>query len=163
MSPNKALNYITANGKSALQNELNQLWKQERPEWTQRVSDAAKEGDRSENAEYIYSKKKLREIDRRIRFLSKRLDVIQVVDRLPSDQSRVFFGAWITLDSPDGQVEYRLVGSDEINAKPGYISINSPLANQLIGKSVGDCFSLLIQENEIDYEILKIHYEFNKK
>ncbi|MBT8448508.1 MAG: transcription elongation factor GreB [Gammaproteobacteria bacterium] len=162
MSQIMALNYITATGKTALQKELDYLWKQERPEWTQRVSDAAKEGDRSENAEYIYSKKKLREIDRRIRFLSKRLDVIEVVARLPSDQSRVFFGAWVTLDSTKGQVHYRLVGSDEINAEPGYISINSPLAQQLIGKSVGDVFSLAINNTENDYEILNIEYT-NKK
>ena len=158
MSQNKAVNYITAAGKTALQNELSQLWKKERPEWTQRVSDAAKEGDRSENAEYIYSKKKLREIDRRIRFLSKRLDVIEVVARLPSDQSRVFFGAWVTLDTTLGQVNYRLVGSDEINARPGYISINSPLAKCLLGKTVGDVFSLTINDTETDYELLKISY-----
>lgn len=158
MSQRNALNYITASGKTALQDELRQLWKVERPEWTQRVSDAAKEGDRSENAEYIYSKKKLREIDRRIRFLSKRLDVIEVVARLPSDQSRVFFGAWVTLDSDQGQVHYRLVGSDEINAEPGYISINSPLAQQLVGKAVGDVFSVTINDNTKDYEILNITY-----
>ncbi len=100
---------------------------------------AALGGDRSENAEYIYGKKQLREIDRRVRFLSKRLDEVSVVDRLPEDRSRVFFGAWVTIEDEDGsEQEYRIVGADEFDLEKGYLSINSPLARALIGKHLDD-------------------------
>jgi len=106
--------YITADGASKLRAELEQLWTVERPRVTQEVADAAAQGDRSENAEYIYGKRRLREIDRRVRFLSKRLDALTVVTESPSDASRVFFGAWVTLEDEEGeQVTYRIVGPDE--------------------------------------------------
>jgi len=152
-------NYITQNGEKTLRNELRQLWRVERPEWTQRVSDAAKEGDRSENAEYIYSKKKLREIDRRVRYLTKRLETIEVVTRTPADQSKIFFGAWVDLLLDDNQVTYRLVGSDEFDQEDSYISIDSPLARQLLGKTVDDEVTLKIAEDTKVYTVLAVYYE----
>lgn len=131
--------YITPDGYRRLNEELQYLWKVRRPEVTRAVQEAAAQGDRSENAEYIYGKKMLREIDRRIRFLSKRLDDMTVVDRLPDDRGRVFFGAWVTLEDEAGErVEYRLVGPDEIDPARGWISIDSPLARALLGKRVDD-------------------------
>ena len=103
------------------------------------MQEAAAQGDRSENAEYIYGKKQLREIDRRVRFLSKRLDDMTVVERLPEDQSRVFFGAWVELENEHGDLEtYRLVGPDETDAERSYISIDAPLARALLKKQVDD-------------------------
>ncbi|MZR64209.1 transcription elongation factor GreB [Alcanivorax sp. DP30] len=134
-----ASKYITAEGYKTLNDELQYLWKVKRPEITQSVQEAAAQGDRSENAEYIYGKKQLREIDRRVRFLSKRLDDMTVVDRLPEDQSKVFFGAWVELENEAGELEtYRLVGPDETDSKRGYISIDAPLARALLKKQVDD-------------------------
>lgn len=131
--------YITAEGQARLQAELRHLWKEKRPEVTQKVSEAAKMGDRSENAEYIYGKRQLREIDSRIQFLSRRLDVLKVIDKLPNDRERIYFGAWITLETGDGSRRvFRIVGADEFDAEPRYISIDAPLARALIGKHVGD-------------------------
>lgn len=131
--------YITPEGAKALRDELSWLWKVERPRVTQGVADAAAEGDRSENAEYIYGKKRLREIDRRVRFLTKRLDNLQVVDTLPDDRGRIFFGAWVRLEDPEGEeVVYRIVGPDEFNAARGFISIDSPVGKALLGKREGD-------------------------
>lgn len=134
-----ASKYITAEGYKKLNDELQYLWKEKRPAVTQAVQEAAAQGDRSENAEYIYGKKQLREIDRRVRFLSKRLDDMTVVDRLPEDQSKVFFGAWVELENEDGDIEtYRLVGPDETDAKRHYISIDAPLARALLKKQIDD-------------------------
>ncbi|MCK0154068.1 transcription elongation factor GreB [Alcanivorax sp. S6407] len=134
-----ASKYITAEGYKTLNDELQYLWKVKRPEVTQAVQEAAAQGDRSENAEYIYGKKQLREIDRRVRFLSKRLDDMTVVDRLPEDQSKVFFGAWVELENEAGELEtYRLVGPDETDSARGYISIDAPLARALLKKQVDD-------------------------
>lgn len=134
-----ASKYITAEGYKVLNDELQYLWKVKRPEVTQAVQEAAAQGDRSENAEYIYGKKQLREIDRRVRFLSKRLDDMTVVDRLPEDRSKVFFGAWVELENEDGEQEtYRLVGPDETDSSKGYISIDAPLARALLKKQVDD-------------------------
>ncbi|MDX1804597.1 MAG: transcription elongation factor GreB [Alcanivorax sp.] len=134
-----ASKYITPEGYRMLNDELQYLWKEKRPVVTQAVQEAAAQGDRSENAEYIYGKKQLREIDRRVRFLSKRLDDMTVVDRLPEDQSRVFFGAWVELENDDGGLEtYRLVGPDETDAGKGYISIDAPLARALLKQQVED-------------------------
>src|SRR5207253_5949370 len=114
--------YITAEGARRLREELDQLWRVERPKVTQAVSEAAAQGDRSENAEYIYGKRRLREIDSRVRFLRKRLDGMVVVDEPPSDPRRVFFGAWVTLESQDGvESSYRIVGPDEFDMAPTYI------------------------------------------
>jgi transcription elongation factor GreB len=132
-------NYITPEGAKRLRDELDHLWRVERPITTQRVSDAAAEGDRSENAEYIYGKKRLREIDSRIRFLTKRLDVLKVVDTVPSDQERVYFGAWATVENEDGdEATYRIVGPDEFDPGRNFISIDSPVAKALMGRRIND-------------------------
>src|SRR5688572_15944504 len=116
--PAATLRYITAEGARKLRDELEHLWRVERPRVTQEVSDAAAQGDRSENAEYIYGKKRLREIDRRVRFLGKRLEELVVVSEPPSRADRVFFGAWVKLESEDGdEVEYRIVGADETDVR----------------------------------------------
>lgn len=131
--------YITPAGARALQAELTQLWKVERPEVTAAVSAAAKNGDRSENGDYIYGKKRLREIDRRVRYLGKRLDELTVVDRLPDDREKIFFGAWVTLEDEDGnESRYQIVGPDEFDLKQNRISMDSPLARTLLGKRLDD-------------------------
>src|SRR6202035_5325713 len=120
--------YITAEGARRLREELDQLWRIERPRVTQAVAEAAAQGDRSENADYTYGKRRLREIDSRVRFLRKRLDGMVVVNEPPSDPGRVFFGAWVTLESQEGaESSYRIVGPDEFEMAPGYISMDSPL------------------------------------
>jgi transcription elongation factor GreB len=120
---------ITGEGHRRLKDELDQLWRVTRPEVVRALSDAAAEGDRSENAEYIYRKKQLGEIDRRVRYLTKRLQELRVVDDPPTDPSAVYFGAWMRLESEDGQIhDYRIVGPDETDAARGYISIDSPIA-----------------------------------
>src|ERR1700690_1310718 len=121
--------YITPEGQKRLSKELSYLWKVKRPLVTRAVAEAAAMGDRSENAEYIYGKKQLRQIDARMRFLAKRLDELIVVDRIPDDTSKVFFGAWVEIEDPDGNVyQYRIVGPDETNAENNFISIDSPMA-----------------------------------
>ena len=131
--------YITPEGYRSLNDELHYLWKIKRPKVTQAVQEAAAQGDRSENAEYIYGKKQLRDIDRRVRFLSKRLEGITVVDRLPDDRGAVYFGAWVELEDENGDlITHRLVGPDEIDAQQGFISIDSPLARALLRKRVDD-------------------------
>ena len=156
----KSSPYITKEGYERLNGELKYLWRTKRPEVTQALSEAAAEGDRSENAEYIYRKKELREIDRRVRYLSKRLDGIKVVEHLPSDQSRIFFGAWVTLaDEEDNQRTYRIVGADEIDPKLGYISVDSPIAKLLLKKEVGDELEFTTPDAELRwYEIIEIRY-----
>src|SRR5271169_1298773 len=131
--------YITPEGRTHLSEELSYLWKVKRPQVTQAVSEAAAMGDRSENAEYIYGKKQLREIDSRMRFLTKRLGELIVVDRTPEDTSRVFFGAWVDIEDADGKLySYRIVGPDEIDPERNFISIDSPMAKALLRKSEGD-------------------------
>lgn len=154
-------NYITREGWHALDDELKYLWKDERPKVTQSVSDAAKLGDRSENAEYIYGKKRLREIDRRVRFLSKRLEVLQIVDYNPSQDGKAFFGAWVELENENGEInQYRIVGCDEFAPAKNWISIDSPVARALIGKEVDDEVAVdtpigksLLYINRIWYEV----------
>lgn len=159
-SGNNRPRYITPEGEQALRDELQFLWKVKRPEVTQAVREAAALGDRSENAEYIYGKKQLREIDRRVRFLSKRLDEVSVVDRLPEDRSRVFFGAWVTIEDEDGsEQEYRIVGADEFDLEKGYLSINSPLARALIGKYLDDEVSVRTPEGWKQVVITDIRYQ----
>ena len=128
--------YITPSGYAKLKAEIDHLWKVERPKVTQEVSDAAALGDRSENAEYLYGKKRLREIDRRLRFLSKRLDELEVVVPSPEQQGRVFFGAWVTVENEEGEESsYQIVGPDEYDLKSQRISIDSPMARALVGKA----------------------------
>ena len=131
--------YITPEGHKHLSEELSYLWKIKRPQVTQAVAEAAAIGDRSGNAEYIYGKKQLRQIDYRIRFLSKRLSELIVVDRIPKDTSRVFFGAWVENEDSDGNVyRYRIVGPDEFDADRGFISIDSPMAKALLRRTEGE-------------------------
>ena len=151
--------YITAEGAARLREELQQLWKVERPEVVRALSAAAAEGDRSENAEYIYRKKQLGGIDRRVRYLSKRLDHVQVIDRIPEDQDVVRFGAWVNLEESDGQKrEYRIVGADETDATLGWVSIDSPVARALLGKSSGDEVRVELPEGEVLLEVISVRY-----
>ncbi|HEY4773167.1 MAG TPA: transcription elongation factor GreB [Steroidobacteraceae bacterium] len=131
--------YITKQGAERLRQELNELWRIERPRVTQAVAEAAAQGDRSENAEYIYGKRRLREIDRRVRFLRQRLTGMVIVEHAPADKSRVFFGAWVTLEAGSGASErHRIVGPDEFDLAPGYISMDSPLGRALLGKRLDE-------------------------
>ena len=135
----KISNYITPEGHKSLSKELTYLWRTRRPKVVKAVSEAAAMGDRSENAEYIYGKKLLREIDSRMRFLQKRLDELTIVDRKPADTSKVFFGAWVEIEDKDGNTfKYRIVGPDEINPEKNYISIDSPMTKALLGKTEND-------------------------
>jgi transcription elongation factor GreB len=154
-----AKHYITPEGAKRLRAELDQLWTVERPRVTQEVADAAAQGDRSENAEYIYGKRRLREIDRRVRFLSKRLDEITIVDEPPSDAGRVFFGAWVTVEGDDGEEHcYRIVGADESDLERGCISIDSPVARALLGKREGDDVLVRVPRGDVTYTIVGIRY-----
>lgn len=156
-------NYITRAGWKALDQELKYLWREERPKVTQAVSDAAALGDRSENAEYIYGKRRLREIDRRVRFLSKRLEVLQIVDYHPSQEEKVFFGAWVELENDDGESkQYRIVGCDEFDPAKQWISIDSPVARALIGKEVDDEIQVITPLGKVIHYINKIWYEKNE-
>src|SRR5688572_14104778 len=152
--------FITPAGAMRLKAELDELWRVERPRVTQAVSEAAAQGDRSENAEYTYGKRRLREIDRRVRHLRKRLDGMVVVDRPPSDPRRVFFGAWITLESRTGErARYRIVGPDEFDREAGFISMDSPLARALMGKAVDEEVSVQLAGGERGYTIVAVEYE----
>ncbi len=152
-------NYITPEGAKRLRDELNWLWKEERPRVTQGVADAAAEGDRSENAEYIYGKKRLREIDRRIRFLTKRLDALTVVDSSPSRSEKVFFGAWVRLENEAGEeLEYRVVGPDEFDVNRGFISMDSPMGRALLGKEEGDGIVVRRPAGTAAFTILEVSY-----
>ena len=135
----KISNYITPEGHKSLSKELTYLWRTKRPKVVKAVAEAAAMGDRSENAEYIYGKKLLREIDSRMRFLQKRRDELTIVDRKPADTSKVFFGAWVEIEDEEGNTfEYRIVGPDEINPEKNYISIDSPMTKALLGKTEDD-------------------------
>ena len=152
-------NYITPEGALRLRREVEQLWSHERPRVTQEVSDAAAQGDRSENAEYIYGKKRLREIDRRVRFLTKRLEALTVVDEIPDDQQRIFFGAWVKLEDEAGeQAVYRIVGPDEFDPKAHWISIDSPMAKALLRKRVGDEVVVRRPRGDGVYDVIDVWY-----
>jgi transcription elongation factor GreB len=157
--PPRRSGYITRGGAAKLRAELDQLWSVERPRVTQEVADAAAQGDRSENAEYIYGKRRLREIDRRVRFLSKRLDELTVVTEGPTDPGRVFFGAWVTVEDEDGKVAvYRIVGGDESDVDKGWISIDSPVARACLGKRGDDVVMVRAPRGEIEYTIVAVGY-----
>lgn len=135
------------------------MWRVERPRVTQEVTDAAAQGDRSENAEYIYGKRRLREIDRRVRFLSKRLDEVKIVNEPPTDPERVFFGAWVTVEDEDGALKtYRIVGADESDLDKGFISIDSPVARALLGKREGDEVTVRVPKGDVVYTITGVEY-----
>ena len=154
----KSSPYVTAQGYQVLEAELKQLWER-RKHVTAALSAAAAEGDRSENAEYIYRKKELREIDRRIHYLQKRLPSLTVVSEKPSNQNQVFFGAWVTLETMDGEeVTYRIVGADEIDTSGGLISLDSPLARALLKKNLDDEVVFRQAERELRYYIVDIRY-----
>jgi transcription elongation factor GreB len=152
--------YITPEGFRKLQEEFESLWKVERPRVTSEVSEAAALGDRSENAEYIYGKRRLREIDQRLRFLSKRLEELTVVRPSPDQEGRVFFGAWVTLEDESGERrEYRLVGPDEFDVAAGRISIASPMGRALMGRREGDEFVLQRPKGDATFRVAAIRYE----
>ena len=154
-----ASKYITPEGKQRLEKEVDKLWTKRRPQVTKALAAAAAEGDRSENAEYIYRKKELRQIDARVRYLRKRLDGIVVVDRIPEDQNKVYFGAWVRLEDDNGQeCVYRVVGPDEFDPSLGYISMDSPMGKALIGRSLDDEFRLRLPEGEAVYVITAVSY-----
>jgi transcription elongation factor GreB len=151
--------YITPEGERRLRAELEQLWRVERPRVTQAVADAAALGDRSENAEYIYGKKRLREIDRRVHYLQKRLATLTVVDRPPDDPARIYFGAWVRLEDEAGRLhEYRIVGPDEIDPRAGHISIDAPLARALLKKTVDDEVTVRLPDGEASYVVIAVQY-----
>jgi transcription elongation factor GreB len=157
--------YITPEGAKRLKEELDQLWHDERPRVTAAVAEAAAQGDRSENAEYTYGKKRLHEIDRRVRFLRKRLEGMTIVDTLADsggrDPTRVYFGAWVQIETDDGRGEarwYRLVGPDEFDMADDYISMDSPLGRSLLGKRRGDEVSVELPAGAATYTVAAIGY-----
>ncbi len=150
-------NYITPEGFAKLRAEMDHLWKVERPRVTGEVSAAAALGDRSENAEYIYGKKRLREIDRRVRYLGKRLEALTVVPPRDDLHGKAVFGAWVTLEDEDGdEFCYRLVGPDEWDADAGLISIVSPIGRAILGKEEGDAVLVRRPRGEIELTILGV-------
>jgi transcription elongation factor GreB len=152
--------YITPEGFQKLEAELKYLWRDKRPKVTQAVSEAAAQGDRSENAEYIYGKKQLREIDRRIRYLQKRLDDLQIVNAIPDDQKKIFFGAWVELEDEEGGLQrFRIVGPDEADAGAGKVSVDSPISRALLGKSEGDEVSVELPKGLTQFYINAVHYK----
>jgi len=151
--------YITPAGAARLRTELDELWRRERPQVTAAVSAAAAQGDRSENAEYTYGKRRLREIDRRVRFLRSRLDGMVVVAQPPSDRGRIFFGARVTLETQAGQeLRYRIVGPDELDMAADYISMDAPLGKILLGKRLDDEITLELAQGVQTYLVVAIDY-----
>jgi len=151
--------YITPEGVSRLREELDHLWRVKRPAVTQAVAEAAAQGDRSENAEYIYGKRQLAEIDRRVRYLRKRLDGMRVVDAVPTDTQRIFFGARFELiDADDNEHRYRLVGPDEIDFASGNISMDSPLGKAVMGKAVGERVEHAAPQGIQRYRVKSVSY-----
>jgi transcription elongation factor GreB len=152
-------NYITPEGVERMRQELQQLWEVERPRVTQEVSDAAALGDRSENAEYIYGKKRLREIDRRIGWLSRKLETLTVIAPKGPGETKVYFGAYVRLkSSTGGEMRYQIVGPDEIDLDAGRISIDSPLGQSLRGAEVGDTILVKRPIGDIEYEVMEVRY-----
>jgi transcription elongation factor GreB len=155
--------YITPEGAQRLREELHRLWHEERPRVTQAVAEAAAQGDRSENAEYTYGKKRLHEIDRRVRFLRKRLDGMKIVDPLAPgvrrDSNRVFFGAWVQARHSSGELRwYRLVGPDEFDMADDYLSMDSPLGRSLLGKRLDEEITVTLPGGPCTLEIVEIRY-----
>jgi transcription elongation factor GreB len=151
---------ITAGGQRRLKAELDHLWRTLRPEVVRALAAAAAEGDRSENAEYTYRKKQLGEIDRRVRYLSRRLETLKVVDRKPSDSDAIFFSAWFEVEDDSGNaVRYRIVGPDETDAALGWISVDSPLARAALKKRVDDEFEADLPGGRRRFVVIAISYE----
>jgi transcription elongation factor GreB len=151
--------YITPEGAAALRRELDDLWKRQRPAVTKAVAEAAAQGDRSENAEYVYGKKQLAQIDSRVRHLRKRLDGIRIVAEPPTDSGKIYFGAWFELCDETGAAHrYRLVGPDEVGMDPRYMSMDSPLGRTVLAKREGDDFTVSAPEGERSYSLVRIAY-----
>jgi transcription elongation factor GreB len=155
--------YITPPGAKRLQDELHQLWHEERPRVTQAVSEAAAQGDRSENAEYTYGKKRLHEIDRRVRFLRKRLEGMTIVDPLANparrDLERIYFGAWVQIESDSGKLRWhRIVGPDEFDMDGDYVSMDSPLGRSLLGKRLDDEITIELPGGPATFTVAAISY-----
>ena len=149
--------YITPEGYRRFEEEADQLWNVERPKMAKAVQVAAAEGDRSENAEYQYSKQRLAAIDRRLRFLGQRLKVLTIVDEQPPDDGRVYFGSWVTIEDEDGNANtYRLVGPDEIDAERRWISMDSPMGKSLMSREVGDEVVVRRPRGEVVCEIVEV-------
>ena len=152
--------YSTPEGARRLREELDQLWRVQRPQVTRAVQEAAAQGDRSENADYIYGKRQLREIDRRVRFLRKRLEGMVVVSRPPDDRSRIFFGAWVVVEDDQGEQQtFRIVGPDELDPARRYVSMDAPLSRALLGKRVDDEVTVDIPGGRKGYVVVGIRYE----
>ncbi|KFN41148.1 transcription elongation factor GreB [Arenimonas oryziterrae] len=151
---------ITREGFERLRDELNHLWKEKRPEVVKALAAAAAEGDRSENAEYTYRKKQLGEIDRRVRYLSKRLESLKVVDTLPADREAIYFGAHFEVENiANGEISrYRIVGPDETDARLGLISIDSPLARAALKKRADDELEALLPGGLTRFAVLSVSY-----
>ena len=155
----KSSPHITAAGHARLKAEFEQLWRVRRPEVVKALTTAAAEGDRSENAEYIYRKKELREIDGRLKYLTTRLDEVKIIDVVPTDRSRIFFAAWIELvDEDNATHRYRIVGADETDTAGGLISIDAPVARALLGKREGDVVAVRLPKGEVQLEITRVWY-----
>jgi transcription elongation factor GreB len=152
--------YATPEGAKRLRDELDELWRVQRPQVTRAVQEAAAQGDRSENAEYIYGKRQLREIDRRVRFLRRRLEGMVVVGRPPDDRGRVFFGAWVTVEDEQGETSsFRIVGPDEIDPARRYVSMDAPLSRALLGKRLDDEVTVEVPGGSKTYVVVEIAYE----
>lgn len=157
-------NLITREGFNRLEAELNHLWRKERPETTAKVSWAASLGDRSENADYQYNKKRLREIDRRVRYLRKRLESVQVVEYNPQQDGKVFFGASVEVEDDNGdKLYFKIVGPDEIYGRNDYISIDSPMARALLKKEVDDEAEVRTPSGMKTWYINRIEYQHRTK
>jgi len=155
----KSSAYITPEGEKTLRAELHQLWKVERPQVVSVVHEAAKNGDRSENGDYIYGKRRLREIDSRVRYLGKRLEELKVINQKPDDTNRVFFGAHVTVEDDDGnEQQFRIVGPDEFDLRQRKLSMDSPMARALLGKRLDDEIAVHSPEGNRSYVIVAIHY-----
>ncbi len=155
-------NYITPEGYALLQAEFNQLYKVERPEVVRTVSWAASNGDRSENGDYIYGKRRLRQIDGRLKHLMKRMDLAEIVDSsLQIGLEKIFFGAYVTLydEKTEAEIVYRIVGKDEIAPTKGHISWISPLAKAMLGKEVGSAIKLEMPTGIVQYEVVDVRYQ----
>jgi transcription elongation factor GreB len=159
--PEKSTALITREGHARLKAELDDLWRVQRPEVVKALAAAAAEGDRSENAEYTYRKKQLGGIDRRVRYLSKRLEALRVVDTVPSDPEAVFFGAWVEVEhATSGETaRYRIVGPDETDPARGWISIDSPLARAMLKKRVDDEFEAQLPAGPARFFIIDVRYD----
>ena len=152
--------YITPDGFRRLAEEHQDIWTVQRPRIVAEVEAAAALGDRSENAEYIYGKRKLRELDRRLRFLSERMDALTVIDPKPNPSGRAYFGAWVTVEHEDGtEKRYRLVGPDEFDVESGLLSVDAPLGRALLGKRKGDMVKFLRPAGAVEVTLVRVSWK----